>query len=203
MVLIISQVCYVLSDKLVLLFKQSCPFGIAIEDVLKNGNVISLGLLLDLQDMDVFGEVLDLQTTDGVDQARLTDTVSSNKTVLASFDESNGSVLKAEQVTGSDGDGIDGNVLVEARAFIVAALRLGDIVLVFIEGVHRGVESDGGLLLFLGHCVIVGLNWAILRLLGCLDGLLSSHVTFHGGGDGVVRLLKSADFVLGLFVVIL
>lgn len=94
--------------------------------MLKDSLVVSFDLLLHLQDVDVFREILDLTPTDGVDQTRLTDTIPANQAILSAFDELERGVFEQMQLANVDVDGLDENVLLEALAFVVSALRLGD-----------------------------------------------------------------------------
>ena len=103
-VLIIRQVFRVLIDEFFKLREQGSPLNIAVEDVLKDGDGITLDLLLYLQDMNVCGETLDLTTTDGIDQARFTDTVSADESVFSTLNEPQRSVLKESLATDDDVD---------------------------------------------------------------------------------------------------
>ena len=94
--------------------------------MLKDSLVVSFDLLLHLQDVDVFREILDLTPTDGVDQTRLTDTIPANQAILSALDELERGVFEQMQLANVDVDGLDENVLLEALAFVVSALGLGD-----------------------------------------------------------------------------
>lgn len=112
--------------------------------MLKDGYVITFDLLLDLQDMNICWELFDLTTTNGIDQARLTDTVSSHKTVLSSLDKPQMSVLQKSLATNDDVDGSHVDVLLESFAFVVAALRHRDTLLMAHELLNLLVQCVFG-----------------------------------------------------------
>jgi hypothetical protein len=74
-------------NNLSLLLQQALALDVAAEDVLEDGAVIGLGLLLDLQDVHVLGELLDLLAGNGVDQGGLSDAVATDEPVLPPLDE--------------------------------------------------------------------------------------------------------------------
>jgi len=97
--------------------------------VLKHSDIVTLDLLLNLQDVHVSGEFLDLTSTDCIDQARLTDTIPADQAILAALDEPQCGVFEQSLATNDNVDALHGNVLLEAIALVVAALGRGDALL--------------------------------------------------------------------------
>jgi len=93
---------------------------ITVQDVLEHTYFVALDLLLNLQRMHVFGVLLDLATTDGVDETCLTDTVATNETVLAALSQLEGGSFQQSFTAHDNRDTLDVDVLVEAVALLVA-----------------------------------------------------------------------------------
>jgi len=94
--------------------------------VLDHGDIVALDLLLNLKRVHVFGVLLDLATTDGVDETCLTDTVATNETVLAALSQLEGGIFEQSFTTLDNRDTRDVDVLVEAVALLVAHLGRRD-----------------------------------------------------------------------------
>ena len=192
--------------EVVKLFKQFESLDVAVEDVLKNSDFITLDLLFNLQNVHICGELLDLTTTDGVDQASLTDTIPSDKTVLSALDEPELRVLQESLASDDDVDSRDSDVPLETFALVVAALRLRDALLVAHELGNLLIERVFGLSLRLGSLLseLTRLELAVLIGFAPIDAsegiqeVLVSHnvaLLLHLVQDDRVRQLLSHNCV--------
>ena len=118
--------------------------------MLQNSDIISLNLLFNLENVDVSGELFDLSTTYGVNQASLTDTVAPNETVFLSLDESELRVLQKCLAANNDIDASDKDISFESLAFVVSALRFRDTLFVAHKLSYLLIQSVFGLSLSLG-----------------------------------------------------
>ena len=96
--------------------------------------------------MDISGELFNLSTTNGVNEAGLANTVSSYQAILLSFDELELRVLKECLTTNYNCDSGYKDILLEAFTFVVSDFGLGDSLLMSIElgnFLIEGVSSLG------------------------------------------------------------
>ena len=160
--------------------------------MLKDSDFITLDLLLNLQHVHICGELLDLTTTDSINQASLADTISSDKTVLSTFDEPELRILQERLASDDNVDSRDSNIPLEPFSLVVAALWLRDALLVAHELGNLLIERVFGLSLRLGSLLseLTRLELAVLIGFASIDA-----------SEGIQEVLISHNVALLLHLV--
>ena len=130
--------------------QKSISFNITSKDVLKDCLIVSLSLLLNLQDMHVLRELFNFLTSDGIDQCGLTDTVTTDETILTTLHKLELRLIKKRFTTNDQSQIVDQDVSLEWIRLIVNDDRGRNVLLVLNEFLYLFVKGVLGSLLFLG-----------------------------------------------------
>ena len=167
-----------------MLLKQLLSFDIAAQDVIKDCNIIRLGLLLNLEDVNVLREFFYLSSCNGVDQCCLTDTITTDQTILAALHQLKLSTFKQSLATNDQSQVVDQDVSFERIGLIVHHSGGRDTLLVQYELLDLLVEGILHPLFILGLLLLA----ERVLLLGVIVALSLFCIE-----EGVQKLLLSVD----------
>jgi len=140
--------------------------------VLKNSEIVTFNFLLYLKSVNVFGETLNVCSRDGINQACLTNTITTNESILGALNKLQSGVFK-QMVTTNDNVDRNVNVCFEINSLVVTNLRWRNVFLFLVE---------------LGH--LVSHFQVLCCFLLCLSLLKSSLL---GGDLGYFRFVELRD----------
>jgi len=138
--------------------------------------------------MDICRELLNFATTDSVNEASLTDTVSANETILFTLDESHACVIEQSFSANNNCDACHIDVFFEAFAHLMTNLRFGNSLLVCTEFGYLLIKS------------ILGLSLSLSGLSGQLTGVelrVLIGLTTIDTCEGVEEVFITDDVALG------
>jgi hypothetical protein len=110
----------------VLLLEECLALDVAAEDVIEDAAVVGFSLLLNLEDVDVVGELFDLLAGDGIDEGGLTDSVTPDQPVLAALNQLQLSLVQQGFPANNQGKVVDEDVGLEGVGFVVDDGGRGD-----------------------------------------------------------------------------
>ena len=185
-----------------MLFKQLLSFDIAAQDVVEDCHIIRLGLLLNLEDVNVLREFFNLSSSNGIDQCCLTNTITTDQTILAALHQLQLSIFKESLTTDDQGQVVDQDVGLERIGLVVhhsggrdALLVQNELLDLLVEGILHPLLILGLLLLtegvlLLGVVValrLFGIEEGVQKLLLSVDSRVPLGLDFVDG-DGVYQL---------------
>ena len=156
--------------------------------MLKDCSVISLCLLLNLENVNVVREELNLLAGDGIDQSGLSNTVTAYESILATLHKLKLGLVENLLAANYQSNAVNQNVLLERVGLVVHYCRGRHMLFVMDELLHSLLECVSCSLLLLGLLVLLASLFDCCSLCVIDEVILPLLATFH-----LVGLLLNND----------